>query len=272
MTQPVILLKNITKHFPRHPQLMRQREGIATILSRRLSKKEKQEHFLALDNISLKIYPGESVGLVGSNGAGKSTLLRVITGISVPSSGEVIVNGEYRELFALNAGFNMNISGRKNIYLYAAMKDIPAKEIEKNMDDIIDFAGLKEFIDEPVKNYSSGMRGRLGFSLVTHTVPDIIIIDEALSTGDASFREKCNDTLLQFRQDEKTLLIVSHGLGILKTLCTRIIWMERGAIKLDGPVDDVLKQYQNYQKKRNSMKVKKRKMAKNISSAKNIIL
>ena len=270
--QVVISVENVTKHFPLHPQLMRKREKIGSFMSRRLFRSRKSEPFLALNNISFSVNAGEAVGLVGSNGAGKSTLLRVLTGISVPTSGDVMVTGKYRELFALNAGFNMNLSGRKNIYLYGAMKNILEKEIKDKMDGIIKFSGLGEFIDEPVKNYSSGMRGRLGFSLITHTAPDILFIDEALSTGDAAFKEKCNQILLQFREDRKTLVIVSHGLGILKTLCTRIIWLERGAIKMDGPVDDVLTQYGSYQKKRNPKIVKQKKINNNekAKSRKNI--
>jgi ABC-type polysaccharide/polyol phosphate transport system ATPase subunit len=250
MKKTVITLKNITKYFPRRPQLMRRREKITTYLFRRQSKNKENGRFLALDNISFEIFRGESVGIVGSNGAGKSTLLRVITGITTPSSGEVIIKGEYRELFALNAGFNIDLSGRKNIYLYAAMKNIPEKEIKEKENEIISFANLEEFIDDPIKNYSSGMRGRLGFSLITHTTPDILFIDEALSAGDTAFKKKCNDTLLRFKQEKKTLVIVSHGLGILQKLCTRIIWLEKGTVKMDGPVEEVLLKYQAYQDER----------------------
>jgi ABC-type polysaccharide/polyol phosphate transport system ATPase subunit len=261
MKQPSILVENITKYYPRHPQLMRKRVKATNYLSRWFSKKNKPEKFLALSNINLKIFPGETVGLVGSNGAGKSTLLRVITGISAPSSGTITIRGEFRELFALNAGFNMDLSGRKNIYLYAAMKDISEKEIEGKVDEIIKFASLQEFIDDPVKTYSSGMRGRLGFSLITHTAPDILFIDEALSAGDTAFKQKCNDTLLRFRQERKTLVIVSHGLSTLKELCTRIVWLEKGTIKMDGSVDEVLIEYQNYQEERNKPNKKVRTLA-----------
>ena len=261
MNYPNILVENVTKYYPRHPQLMRKREKVTSYLSRWFSKKNKPEKFLALSNINFKIFPGESVGFVGSNGAGKSTLLRVITGISAPSSGEITITGEYRELFALNAGFNMDLSGRKNIYLYAAMKDISEKEIEEKVNDIIRFASLEEFIDDPVKTYSSGMRGRLGFSLITHTAPDILFIDEALAAGDTAFKEKCNDTLLRFRQEKKTLVIVSHGLSTLQELCTRIIWLEKGTIKMDGPVDNVLIEYQNFQEQRNNPSKKAKALA-----------
>lgn len=252
MDEPVIFLKNISKYFPRYPQAMRKRENIAIHLSRIFSGKERTKPFVALDGINLSIYRGESVGLIGSNGAGKSTLLRVITGITTPTRGEVIIKGHCRELFALNGGFNMEISGRKNIYLYAAMKNVPQKEIEQKIDEIIKFARLEEFIDEPVKNYSSGMRGRLGFSIVTHTIPDILFIDEALSTGDTAFKQKCGETLLQLRNNNKTLVMVSHELDILKSLCTRLIWLEKGKIKMDGPTNMVLTAYQAFQAERSA--------------------
>lgn len=250
----VITVKNLTKHFPRHPQAMRKQEEIGSFMFYKLFRSKKLEPFIALDNITLSVKKGEAVGLVGSNGAGKSTLLRVITGISAPTAGKVNVIGQYRELFALNAGFNMDLSGRKNIYLYAAMKDISKDEIENRMDEIIEFSGLGDFIDEPVKNYSSGMRGRLGFSLISHTAPDILFIDEALSTGDAAFRKKCDETLIRFREEQKTLMIVSHGVGVLEKLCTSIIWLEHGKIKMAGPVGDVLGEYKEFQQQRAQMK------------------
>ena len=252
MNHPSVLIENVTKYYPRHPQLMQKRERATSYLSRWFSKSNKSEKFLALSGINLAIFSGESVGFIGSNGAGKSTLMRIMTGISAPSSGKVTVNGKYRELFALNAGFNMDLSGRKNIYLYAAMKDISEKEIEEKMLEIINFAGLEDFIDDPVKTYSSGMRGRLGFSLVVHTAPDILFIDEALSAGDTSFKQKCNNTLLRFRDEKKTLIIVSHSLATLQELCSRVIWLEKGVIKMDGSTDDVLIEYQKFQEKRNS--------------------
>jgi lipopolysaccharide transport system ATP-binding protein len=217
---------------------------------------QRKMRFLVLDDVSLKIYPGEIVGLVGSNGSGKSTLLRILTGISRATKGEVKIHGIYRELFALNAGFNMNLSGRKNIYLYAAMKYIPTEVIEEKIDAIIEYSGLADFIDEPVKSYSSGMRSRLGFSIVINTLPSIIFIDEALSPGDEAFREKCNNTLLQLKEQGNTIVLVSHSLATLRTLCTRVIWLEGGKIKMDGPALSVIREYKIFQDERNN-KVRK---------------
>jgi len=258
MKKPIVIAEHITKYYPRHPQLMRKREKLSRYLSHIFTKQEMNERFLAIDNVSFNIYPGETIGIVGNNGAGKSTLLRVITGITKPSSGIVTINGDYRELFALNAGFIMELSGRKNIYLYAAMKNISEIEIDRRIDEIIDFSELGNFIDEPVKTYSNGMRSRLGFSLITHTAPDILFIDEALSAGDTGFREKCNRLLKNFQRQNKTFVIVSHNLVTLKELCTRIIWLEQGQVHMDGQVDDILGEYQTYVQEKRKQKESRR--------------
>lgn len=255
--KPIIVAEHVSKWYPRHPQLMRARgEKLLNYLIIWFSNWRKTQRFQALDDINLRVFPGETVGLIGSNGSGKSTLLRVLTGISEPTSGRVYVRGEFRELFAFNAGFNLDVSGRKNIYLYAAMKGIAAAEIDEKMDAIIKFSGLGNFIDEPVKTYSTGMRSRLGFSLIVNTLPDIIFIDEALSAGDESFREKCNKTLMNFKRQGRTLVIVSHNLGIIKKLCNRIIWLEGGKIRMDGSKSEVFPAYQGYQRKRNNIRAK----------------
>jgi ABC-type polysaccharide/polyol phosphate transport system ATPase subunit len=252
MTQaPVIEATHIVKYYNRHPQLMRLRgEKLLTYVTNWISSWRRSSRFMVLNDINIKIYPGEAVGIVGSNGSGKSTLLRILTGISLPTSGTVNINGEYRELFALNAGFNMDLSGRKNIYLYAAMKNISNNEIEDKIDDIISFSGLGNFIDEPVKTYSSGMRSRLGFSLVINTLPDIIFIDEALSPGDESFREKCEKALLKLIEEKKTIVLVTHNLGALRTLCSRVIWLENGTVKMDDQARLVINRYKTYQDSR----------------------
>jgi ABC-type polysaccharide/polyol phosphate transport system ATPase subunit len=249
--QPAIVVEHVTKVYPRHPQHMRVRgQKLSDYFLNWLSSWRSPQPFHALNDISFRVNPGESVGLIGSNGSGKSTLLRVITGITQPTSGRVVVNGQFRELFALNAGFNMDVSGRKNIYLYAAMKKISMAEIENKLDKIISYAGLRQFIDEPVRTYSTGMRGRLGFSLIIHTLPDIVIIDEALSAGDEAFRSKTKKALISLRRQERTLVLVSHSLGMIKNLCTRVVWLEGGNLRMDGPTLDVINEYEKYQKVR----------------------
>ena len=252
--EPIIVVDNLTKVFPMHPQNMKPRGVSLFDYFKRMVNSGRSKKFFALQEVSFKIYPGEAVGIVGDNGAGKSTLLQILSGISAPSSGTVQINGRYGELFSLNSGFNMDLSGRKNIYLYAAIKKVPREKIESLMDKIINFSELGDFIDEPIKNYSSGMRGRLGFSIVFHVLPDIIFIDEALSTGDVYFRAKCDRQMEKMRQENRTLLLVTHGLGQIKRLCTRTIWMHNGRIKKDGETDKVLRAYNSYLKDKEKKK------------------
>ena len=249
-SKPVIVVSHVSKIYPRKPQLMKLREDkFLTYLSKKIfGGKTEAKNFTALDDVSFSVYPGESVGIVGFNGAGKSTLLRIIAGITTPTSGNVVIHGRYGELFALNSGFNKDLSGRKNIYLLAAIKGIRESEIEKKIDEIIEFSELGDFIDQPVKVYSSGMRGRLGFSILIHLLPDIIFIDEALATGDRKFQEKCQAKLGELLSDGKTLVMVSHAAGILKATCTRAIWLDGGKLVMDGEDNDVVAAYEDDRK------------------------
>lgn len=251
--KPVIIVENISKVFPRKPQTLRMREDTLFSFLRKKIKKSgnSQQPFQALKNVSFSVNAGEAVGIIGYNGAGKSTLLRVITGITQPTEGKIQIFGKYGELFALNSGFNKDLSGRKNIYLIAAIKGISKKEIEGEVENIIDFSELAEFIDQPVKIYSSGMRSRLGFSILIHLLPDIIFIDEALATGDHKFRKKCQDRLDEIVSQDKTLVIVSHSMNSIKNMCTRVIWLDKGKIIMDGAVDEVTEAYESDKKTKN---------------------
>jgi ABC-type polysaccharide/polyol phosphate transport system ATPase subunit len=255
-SSPVIIVKNVTKIYPQKPQLMKLREDkLLTFLGKKMfGRNERTKDFIALDDISFSVYPGESVGIVGYNGAGKSTLLRVLAGITAPTQGSVTIYGKYGELFALNSGFNKDLSGRKNIYLLAAIKGVSENEIENRMNSIIEFSELGDFIDQPVKIYSSGMRGRLGFSVLIHLLPDIIFIDEALSTGDRKFREKCQDKLNELMKEDKTLVLVSHAADIVKSTCTRAIWLDKGKLVMDGDVQEVVDAYQDDKKARTQLR------------------
>ena len=245
---PVIYAKNVTKIFPLHPQAMRARGANIFSYFRRNVLKATDNQFPALKDINLEIFQGEAVGIVGSNGAGKSTLLQILTGISKPTSGLVSIRGEHGALFSLNSGFNLDLSGRKNIYLHAAIKGIPKVEIENKIDEIIEFSELGSFIDQPVKNYSSGMRGRLGFSIVIHTMPDTIFIDEALATGDVKFREKCQEKLDEFIHGNRTMVLVSHNSKNILDICSRAIWLEKGEIQMDSRPEEVVNAYQIFKK------------------------
>jgi ABC-type polysaccharide/polyol phosphate transport system ATPase subunit len=254
-SKPIIIVRNISKIYPQKPQLMRMRDDtLFSYLNKKIFRKaNKPIPFRALKKVSFTVNAGESVGIIGFNGAGKSTLLRVITGITAPSRGKVKVKGKYGELFALNSGFNKDLSGRKNIFLIAAIKGIPQKEIEKKVDDIIAFSELDDFIDQPVKVYSNGMRSRLGFSILINILPDIIFIDEALATGDHKFRKKCQIRLDELVKQNRTLMIVSHSTANILGMCSRVLWLDKGKLIMDGPAKEVIEAYES------NKKIRKRK-------------
>lgn len=205
--------------------------------------KEKITHFEALKNISFKIYKGEKVGIIGYNGAGKSTLLNVITGIYPPESGEVKTYGRISPLLSLGAGFDYNYSGRENIYLNGAILGYDKEFLKSKYDEIVKFSELEEFIDFPVKNYSSGMMAKLGFSIATIVEPDILIIDEVLGVGDVNFRKKSSDKIRSLMDKGTTVLLVSHSIPQIRELCDKAIWIDHGRVVEIGEVNEVCNHY-----------------------------
>ena len=197
----------------------------------------------ALDNVSFAVEKGTTFGVIGENGSGKSTLLKVITGIAKPTSGSVKVDGKVSALIELGAGFHPEISGRENIFINGIMLGLSKKEITEKFDDIVRFAELEEFIDAPVKTFSSGMHMRLGFSVAINVNPDILLIDEVLAVGDASFVPKCLDRIDDFRRREKTILFVSHDLSTVEKICDRVIWLKQGKIQTMGEPKRVVDAY-----------------------------
>ncbi len=202
-----------------------------------------REPFYALHDVSFSVTQGESVGIVGGNGAGKTTLLRLLSGITKPTSGTVRVTGKFATLIGVSAGFNFDMPGRKNIYLNAAFFGWNPDQVRAIEQQIIDFADIGEFIDAPVKIYSSGMIARLGFSIAIFLLPDIIFIDEVLSVGDINFAAKCQARIDDLRKENRTIMLVSHSPDSLRHLCTRALWLDHGGLAMDGPVDDVLDAY-----------------------------
>jgi ABC-2 type transport system ATP-binding protein/lipopolysaccharide transport system ATP-binding protein len=201
------------------------------------------ELITALDNVSFKVQKGITFGVIGENGSGKSTLLKVITGIAKPTSGCVSVHGKVSALIELGAGFHPEISGRENIFINGIMLGLSKKEITEKFDDIVRFAELEDFIDAPVKTYSSGMHMRLGFSVAINVNPDILLIDEVLAVGDASFVPKCLDRIDDFRRRKKTILFVSHDLSTVEKICDRVIWLKHGKIQTVGEPKRVVDAY-----------------------------
>lgn len=211
-----------------------------------LTRRKRHTIFRALDEVSFNVPRGEVLGIIGSNGAGKSTLLKVITGVLEPSSGTVDIKGRVTAILELGLGFNPEYSGRENIYLSGLLYGMNRAEIDSKLEDIIDFSGLEPFIERPVKTYSSGMHSRLAFSIATAVEPDILIIDEALAAGDSAFVQKCLRRIRHLCSGGRTVLLVSHGTGLLAQLCNQVIWMEHGKVRMMGSAISVVQAYDLY--------------------------
>lgn len=209
-------------------------------------RKNRIQNLEVLKDISLDIKKGDTVALIGTNGSGKSTLLKLMTKIIYPTSGQIQTCGKLTSLLELGAGFHPDFTGRENIYFNASIFGLTRKEIEARMDDIINFSELGNFIDEPIRTYSSGMYMRLAFSIAINVDADILLIDEILAVGDQHFQDKCYAKLEELRDSDKTIVIVSHSLSVVKKLCTRAIWIYKGTFRLDGDptyvIDEYLKQ------------------------------
>jgi len=210
-------------------------------------KRVQTRPFLALRDISLDIDEGESLGIIGHNGAGKSTLLKVISGVIVPSGGTVRVQGKIAPLIELSAGFDHELTGRENIYLNASILGFSRREIADKYESIVKFAELEDFIDSPLKSYSSGMIARLGFSIATEIDPDILMVDEVLAVGDAHFKDKSKKRISEFRNRGITILFVSHNMEEVRNLCNRVLWLDHGSIKMIGDAAEVISEYETQQ-------------------------
>lgn len=206
-------------------------------------RRARYEEFWALKDVTFDIPHGATVGIIGSNGSGKSTLLKCLAGILYPNKGSIGIDGKLAALLELGAGFHPELSGRENIYLNSAILGMSRRDIGLRYDSIVDFSGLGRFIDTPVKNYSSGMVIRLGFSIACHVEPEILLIDEILSVGDQSFQRRSGEKIEQFRQEGRTIVIVSHGLGSLQQLCEELVWLEKGEVRRIGPASDIIAEY-----------------------------
>lgn len=203
------------------------------------------KEYYALKNISFEVKQGETFGIIGTNGAGKSTLLKMITGVSTPTSGKVLTNGKISALLELGAGFNKNYTGRENIYLNGTMMGYTKDEMKYRVDNILDFADIGDFVDQPVKTYSSGMFARLAFAVAINVEPEILIVDEALSVGDVFFQNKCYKKFEELRSKNTTIIFVSHDIGTVRRMCSRVLWIEHGEQQMLGESGEVCTQYTN---------------------------
>ena len=206
-------------------------------------RRKKPELFTALNNVSFHVDRGEVIGLIGSNGAGKSTLLKIVSGVMKPSEGNVTVNGNIAPMIELGAGFDMELTARENIYLNGAILGYSKKFIEDKFEEIVEFAEAREFLDAPVKAFSSGMIAKLAFSISTIIDPEILIVDEILSVGDIKFQEKSRNKMMSMIRGGTTVLYVSHSLGSIRDLCTKVVWIERGNVVMFGEVNEVCDAY-----------------------------
>ena len=206
-------------------------------------KRNKRETREVLKDVSLTIKNGEAVALIGVNGSGKSTLLKLMTKIIYPTKGEIITNGKLTSLLELGAGFHPDFSGRENIYFNASIFGLTKKQIYARLEEIIEFSELRDFIDNPVRTYSSGMFMRLAFAVAINVDADILLVDEILSVGDQHFQEKCLNKMKELKAQGKTMVFVTHSLGSARELCDRAVWLNKGRIQLDGDVNEVIDEY-----------------------------
>ena len=232
----IISIKNVSMRF----NLARERvDNIKEYVIKKIKRKIKVDEFYALTDVSFEVKKGDSVGLIGLNGSGKSTMLKVIAGVLKPTCGSVAVNGNVAPLIELGAGFDMELTGRENVFLNGALLGRSRQEMNEVYDDIVKFSEMAEFMDVPVKNYSSGMLSRLGFAIATSGKADILIVDEVLAVGDFRFQEKCEKRIQGMMKEDTTILFVSHSIDQVKKICKRAIWIEKGHIRDDGPSDIV---------------------------------
>jgi lipopolysaccharide transport system ATP-binding protein len=235
----LIEFQNVSKWFPHSTG----RQLLRTHIARWFGKVHR-ERFYALRNVSFQLEDGESLAIVGSNGAGKSTLLSLAAGLTPPDEGQVRVNGRIAALLELGSGFHPDLTGAENLVLNAALLGLSKRETHELFGRIVEFSGIGEFIDDPLRTYSSGMVMRLAFSIAIQCEPDILLIDEVLAVGDASFQEKSREALVAFRRAGKSLLFVSHSPASVRDMCDRAVWIDHGAVMMAGLVNEVLDAYQ----------------------------
>ncbi|WP_303267715.1 ABC transporter ATP-binding protein [Megasphaera sp.] len=240
MSETVIQVRDVSMHF----NLMEEKvDSIKEYVVKLLKGKLLYNDFIALNHISFDVQKGDILGFIGFNGAGKSTLLKILAGVLTPTTGSVTVKGTIAPLIEVGAGFDPELTARENIYLNGAILGYSKAFIEQRFDSIIEFAELKDFVNVPVKNFSSGMYARLGFSIATAVQPDILIVDEVLSVGDFRFQQKCEDRIRKMIEDGVTILLVSHDMDMIERLCNKVLWLDHGEMKDLGATESVCEEY-----------------------------
>lgn len=242
MREPAIVFDRVCKSYSLYHHMTR---GIKNVLFHvpHVVRSIKSSRYEALRDVSFEVYKGETLGIIGRNGVGKSTILGLIAGVLKPSGGQVISQGQIAALLELGAGFHPELTGRENIILNGIILGLTRAEIVKRLDEIIEFSELGEFIDQPIRVYSSGMLARLGFSVVAHLDPEILLIDEILAVGDLEFQKKCIDKMMGFKRSGVTIVFVSHAMDNVEMLCDRVIWIDNHSIRKTGTPQDVVLNY-----------------------------
>ncbi|MEO8456432.1 MAG: ABC transporter ATP-binding protein [Chloroflexota bacterium] len=235
---PEIEFRNVSKSF-----VLRDSRTLRDLAASLIARRPLGHEFFALQDVSFTVEHGECVGIIGRNGSGKSTALKLIAGVTAPTKGEVLVVGRVSPLIELGAGFHPDLTGRENVHLNASILGMTSKEIEEEFDAIVEFAELQEFIDTPVKRYSSGMYARLGFAVAVHSNPDLLLVDEVLSVGDAFFQTKSLAKMREFKDQGTTIVLVSHSPALVAEFCDRAIWIDHGHKLAEGRADDVVAEY-----------------------------
>ena len=233
-----IEVRNLTKVFRLHHE--RNQSLKSAIMRGRISRFEE---FTAVNDVSFDVQEGSTFGLIGSNGSGKSTLLKCLAKIYAPNKGSIKYSGRMAALLEVGSGFHHELSGKENIYLNGSILGMSKKEIDRKYDQIVDFSGVEQFIDQPVKNYSSGMYVRLGFSVAISVEPDILVADEVLAVGDEAFQRKCMDKFREFKKSGRTVVLVSHSMDAIKEMCDHAAWLEKGNLKVVGESSSVVTDY-----------------------------
>ena len=242
--KPMIEVKNVKMKFKMSDEPL---NSLKEIFTKAVTGKLKFNEFLAMDDVSFNVEKGETLGLIGSNGAGKSTTLKVISGILKPTEGSVITRGNIVPMLELGAGFDLELTGKENIYLNGAILGYTKEYLESKYEEIVDFAEIREFIDMPIRNYSSGMMARLAFSIASVVQPEILIVDEILAVGDVKFQEKSYKRMQELMSGGATVLFVSHDLKKIEQLCDHVVWLEKGKVKQYGDTKEVCSAYRKAQ-------------------------
>lgn len=235
-----IWIENVSVRY-RMPNL--NTRSIKEFVIRAIQRKIQFRYHWALRDVTIRVPKGEILGLVGHNGAGKTTLMKVVARIMKPTAGRVVVRGKLSALISVGAGFHVELTGRENIFLNGSMLGFSHREIEEKFESIVNFAELWDYIDQPLRTYSSGMRARLGFAVATDTKPDVLIVDEVLAVGDEAFRSKSSERMRSFRDGGTTILLVSHSMPTIQEICHRVAWIHQGHLRMIGDTESVVKDY-----------------------------